>query len=295
MTNENANIFSKVKAVTVAVVLLNEEDNKHPFIIAGTGFCIHNEGIIVTCRHVISAFTDEKEFDKLIEITNSSEQENVARELRGLVPHVIFFDSSRPGQLIAYPVRVSMSVCQTNYDLGMMKLHKHKAFPKGYPTLEIENYEKITEGAEIALCGFPLGNYLQEQIGTITSSFTRGILSSIIPAPNAPIEHLKGFQLNITATHGNSGGPVYTLDSGKVFGILQKGVVGNDGSILQGIAKAEPIYALTENDSIERLLKATPENFLNHLNSGEFERIEFVPSSVRFDKKKKSLLQLNLI
>jgi len=59
MTNENINIFSKVKAATVAVALLNEKDNKNPFGVIGTGFCIHNEGIIVTCRHVISAFTEE--------------------------------------------------------------------------------------------------------------------------------------------------------------------------------------------------------------------------------------------
>jgi len=259
MTNENISIFSKVKAATVAVALLNEKDNKNPFGVIGTGFCIHNEGIIVTCRHVISAFTEEEEFNKLIIQTNSDEQ-NLWRELKGSVPHAIFFNSSLPGQLWAFPIRVNFCICKTNYDLGLMKLDKHKAFSEGFPVLEIERYENIREGAEIVLCGFPLGNYLKEQIGTITSSFTHGIISSIIPAYNAPLEYLKGFQLNITATHGNSGGPVFMPDSGKVFGVLQRGVFAKDGSILQGIAKAEPIYPLYEEDTINNILNASPED-----------------------------------
>jgi len=258
MANNTINIFSKVKTATVAVALLNEEDDKNPFIIIGTGFCVHNEGIIITCRHVVSAFTDEIEFNKLINQTNLEEQ-NLWKELKGSVPHVIFFNSSLPGQLLAFPVRVNFSICKTDYDLGVMRLDKHEAFSKGFPVLEIEPYENIKEATEIALCGFPLGNYLQQQIGTITSSFTRGIISSIIPAPSAPLEFLKGFQLNITATRGNSGGPVFIQDSGKVFGILQGGVLANDGSILQGIAKAEPIYPLYD-DTIDKILNASPQD-----------------------------------
>ncbi len=109
---------------------------------------------------------------------------------------------------------------------------------------------------EIATCGFPLGNRLGDQIGTLTSSFTRGIVSSIIPASGVPEEHLKGFQLNLTATHGNSGGPVFSLRSGKVFGVLERGVRGTDGELLQGLVKAEPIYPVLDHDSLKRMIEA---------------------------------------
>lgn len=253
MTNESVGIFSKVKSATVAVALLDESNKKNPFVIIGTGFCIHKEGVIATCRHVISAFTDEEEFNKLI-IQSISEKKNLWSELKGSIPHIIFFNSSLPGQLWAFLVPVNHCMCKMDYDIGLMKINKHKAFSEGYPVLGVEEYENIHEGREIALCGFPLGNYLQEQIGTITSSFTRGIISTIIPAPNAPLEYLKGFQLNITATHGNSGGPVFLQDTGNVFGVLQGGVFANDGSILQGIAKAEPIYPLINDDTLERFI-----------------------------------------
>ena len=77
---------------------------------------------------------------------------------------------------------------------------------------------------EIGTCGFPLGNVLQEQIGTVTSSFTKGTISSIILAANVARDHLQGFQLDLTATNGNSGGAVFSLATGKVLGVLQGGI-----------------------------------------------------------------------
>jgi S1-C subfamily serine protease len=106
----------------------------------------------------------------------------------------------------------------------MLRVLPHTAFPSGYPALESEDYEAVTEGDEVGTCGFPLGNYLHEQLGTVTSSFTTGVISSIISSPGVGKEVVKGLQLGLTATHGNSGGPMFSLASGKVFGVLQRGV-----------------------------------------------------------------------
>lgn len=73
-------------------------------------------------------------------------------------------------------------------DLGLVRLAVHAAYFKGSPTIEIEDFDRIHEGMEVATCGFPLGSVLQERMGTVTSSFTRGIVSTVIPAqePRAP-------------------------------------------------------------------------------------------------------------
>lgn len=71
-----------------------------------------------------------------------------------------------------------------------------------------------------------------------------------------PQEYLKGFQLNATATHGNSGGPVFSIDSGKVFGILSAGPTSADGNTLPGIVKAEPIYPVLKPKVIGREKKS---------------------------------------
>lgn len=117
------------------------------------------------------------------------------------------------------------------------------------------SFAGLHEMMEIGTCGFPLGNVLQEQIGTVTSSFAKGMVSSIIPAANVACEHLRGFQLDLMATNGNSGGPVFSLTTGRVFAVLQGGVMHPGGYPVQGLTKAEPIYPIFSNDLIGRLLK----------------------------------------
>jgi len=91
----------------------------------------------------------------------------------------------------------------------------------------------------------------------VTSSFTTGIVSSIIPAPDIPAEHIKAFQLGITATFGNSGGPVFSLKSGRVFGVLSGGPRDDAGAPLPGIAVAQPVYPVTTTELLAEM-KSTP-------------------------------------
>ncbi len=257
----NAGITERVKAATVAMATLDLRNREEPFTIIGTGFCVHPRGIIITCEHVLSAFMEKPLREQLAGTTESVKKaEGQLVETRALIPHAIFYDSTRsPSQLYAFPVPMEIAISKTNFDLGMIRLQMHPEFGDGFPYLDVGDYSDVHEGMDIWTCGFPLGNYLQEQIGAITSSFTKGIVSSIIPSPGVPLEHLKGYQLNLTATHGNSGGPVFSPETGKVYGVLQRGVRSLDGKLVQGITKAEPIYPVFEHDSLSRILEAHPE------------------------------------
>jgi S1-C subfamily serine protease len=111
---------------------------------------------------------------------------------------------------------------------------------------------------EIATCGFPLGNLLFKQLGTVTSSFSRGIISSIIPAAGADRRDVQSFQLDLRATHGNSGGPVFSWATGRVLGVLQGGVDDPYGAFL--FSRAESLYRLLDDGSIDRLLEVQRPN-----------------------------------
>jgi len=254
----NKDILERIKVATVAMATLNISDKNKPFTILGTGFCIHPRGIVITCEHVLSAFMDRPIHEQIAETAEpKQDSESHLINIRTLIPHAIFYDSKRsPHQLFAFPVPMDVAMAKTNFDLGMIRLQPHSAFKNGFPQLQVGDYSDIYEGMEIWTCGFPLGSHLQEQLGTITSSFTKGIISSIIPSPDTAQEHLKGFQLNLTATHGNSGGPVFSPETGRVYGVLQLGVRDLDGNFLQGITKAEPIYPVFEHDSLTRILAA---------------------------------------
>ena len=180
-------ILRRIKHATVALALFDEKNAKRPFSIVGSGFCVHPGGIVVTCEHVLSGFMRKPVAQA---ISESAGGRTVPIETA--VPYAVFFFSGHSHELVAFPVRATMGMAKTDYDVGMIRLKPHKAFKtKGFPFLEIAPYAELHEGDEIGTCGFPLGTYLYDQIGTITSSFTKGIISSVIPAHGVPVSLLQ--------------------------------------------------------------------------------------------------------
>jgi len=250
-------IFNSVKAATVALAVMTEKaDGSCPFSIVGSGFCIDPIGIIVTCEHVLSAFMAKPLREQIASFEEVDSEKGIKSGwlAQRYVPFAIFFRMDlEPDKLVAIPTQASICTAKTDFDLAGIRVVPHAGFPAGFPFVEIEYYKNVCEGDEIATCGFPLGNYLHEQLGTATSSFTTGIISSIIPAPNAPQKYLKGFQLNLTAAPGNSGGPVFSLTTGKVFGVLQAGPVDPKGNVVPNLTKAEPVYPVFEHDFLNQI------------------------------------------
>lgn len=251
-------ILERVKRSTVALAFLPPEppaDQKTaPFVIIGSGFCIDGDGTLVTCEHVVNAFMSRDIRQLIAEVPPEDRTKNLwpLRNIQMMIPHALFFITNKSSDSICVlPVPVDYGIAKLEYDIGLLKLRKHLAITGPYPFLEIEDFSELYEGMEVATCGFPLGNDMQTQLGTMTSSFTRGILSSMIPSPNAVSKYVTGFQLDLTATHGNSGGPVFNWATGKVFGVLQGAPVHAPNTPVAGIAKAEAIYRILNDGTLE--------------------------------------------
>jgi len=245
-----------------------------PFTIVVSGFCIDPSGVIVTCEHVISEFLSKSIKDQVAGIPDDKTIRQLPEvEIRR--PFALFYmrgDTATELLVVACPI--DQIVVRTDHDLGLIRAAPHKRFEGGFPFIEVANYGDLYEGLEIGTYGFPLGTFLYDQIGTLTSSLTRGTLSSIVPTDFASEEHVKLFQLDLTATYGNSGGPVFCIGSGRAFGVLQGGIVGADGtSIIPGIVKAEPIYPIIRGGEID-FLRSAP---LGSLPSAETIQAHFKP------------------
>ena len=255
-------LIEQVKLATVAVAVLHETNrprpsHEQPFTIVGSGFCIDSRGVVITCAHVIEAFLERKVKEYLDSIPPEEKSKDLQRipDVRSLIPHALFY-LTRPEshQVHIVTARVDLAVGKTDMDLGMLRLHAHAGFPQGYPTVEIEEFENVHEGMEAATCGFPLGNLLFKHLGTVTSSFSRGIVSSVIPAPGVSRRDATAFQLDLRTTHGNSGGPVFSWATGRVFGVLQGSVSDPYGAFL--FSRAESVYRLLDGGAVEDLLAA---------------------------------------
>jgi S1-C subfamily serine protease len=212
-------VQAAVKRATVAIVLeFPDRIPARPFQIIGSGFCIHPEGVVVTCEHVFRAFVDPASYRHAMEVIKDGEDHRLD-EMAVARPHAMFLAGAQGHEITMFPVPIVSATTKPGHDLALFKLQKHGAFPNGYPALQLADYAELHEMMEIGICGFPLGEGLHDQLGTATSSFTKGMISSIIPAPGVARENVTGFQLDATATNGNSGGPVFSLTSGKVFGV----------------------------------------------------------------------------
>jgi serine protease Do len=161
-----------------------------------------------------------------------------------------------PRGLEAGSVRMARVVAtDRNRDLALLKIEGAPL-----PALVLDETNSAREGQAIALMGFPIGGVLG--FSPVTH---RGIVASItsaaLPAPTAQqldpraVARLREgnfevLQLDATAYPGNSGGPVFDADTGRVLGLVNLVLVkGSRESALTnptGISYAIPVKYLVE-------------------------------------------------
>ena len=240
-----------IKKATVAIIQRSSKPTpQRPFKIIGSGFCVHPSGIVVTANHVFQTFLKDQHHKSVIERVG----EGVHIPTPITVFSVLFYGGTDGTKLFmneAVPAEVGIV---NNFDVAIFKMHKHGAFPNGFPAVEVAEHADLHEMMDVATCGYPFGDFLWNQIGSVTSSFTKGTMSAILPAQDVPREHLKGFQLDLFSAPGNSGGPIFCPLTGKVFGVLQGGPVDPSGNPILGLTTAEPLYPAFDQGVIEKLL-----------------------------------------
>ena len=164
------------------------ENHSDGNIFTGSGFIIAPNGYVATCAHVVE---DEEEL--YVKVTDENKKKKV---YKGTV------------------VKVNEET-----DTAIIKIESAKKFP----FIELDDRERTDIGEEIVIYGYPLGRRLSDDVYDLNMSFAKGIVSS----------HQVKFGINLTmldisAKHGNSGGPIISYKTGKVVGTLRGGVVGQN-------------------------------------------------------------------
>lgn len=95
-------------------------------------------------------------------------------------------------------------------DLAVLKIDGDE-----WPATQIvgAGYE-LHRGMDLGLLGYPMGQAFADEV-----TYTSGGLSSIRHSP----EGVQMFQIDVSAYHGNSGGPVFLSQTGEVIGVLSFG------------------------------------------------------------------------
>lgn len=214
---------------SVVVVGTYRKTDSPQFVLRGTGFVVANGRLVATNAHVLPEDAGPDAPELVIE----------ARNARG--------DSEIRRARVASRDRA--------HDLALIRIEG-----PALPALKLLDSDSVREGQSIGFSGFPIGGALG--FSRVTH---RGMISSItpiaLPAGNARqineklLRQLKSgafriFQLDATAYPGNSGSPVFDLDSGEVLGVINMVFVkGSKEAALtnpSGISYAIPANYLAE-------------------------------------------------
>lgn len=226
-----ADLPETVAAIKPSIVVVGtfSQLRSPAFLMRGTGFALGNGSVIATNAHVIPPVLD------------AAQQETLAVLVR------------QGNEL--HRRNASLQIADADHDLVLLRISGPPL-----PALKIESVGNVQEGQSVAFIGFPIGGSLG--FSPVTH---RGIISSItpiaLPAGNAsqlkdkPIRRLRSgsfsiYQLDATAYPGNSGGPLFDVNTGEVIGILNMVFVkGTKESVLEkpsGISYAIPANFLLD-------------------------------------------------
>ncbi len=223
-------LVTKGKPSVVIVGTHSPTDNPR-FNLRGTGFVVGDGSTVITNAHVLP------------------EAPSNPSVVRQLVVQLV----GRPGGLEMRAATV-VSV-DRNRDLAVLRIEGAPVAP-----LALGRAAYVPEGTEVALIGFPIGGALGYSPVT-----HRGIVSSVtaIAPPMASAQQLNPqailrlregsydiYQLDATAYPGNSGGPLLSIETGEVIGVINSVVVrsSKESALSQpsGITYAIPVRFVTE-------------------------------------------------
>jgi S1-C subfamily serine protease len=223
-----ASLISRLKASVLPVGTFNATDSPR-FGFRGTGFVVGDGSLIATNFHVLPEIVPKDGPTSMAVVALGNKGEGPVR-------------------------RVSVVATDRVRDLALLQLEGTPLVP-----LVLDD-APAREGQNIALMGFPIGSALG--FAPVTH---RGIISSIttaaLPAPTASqldpraVAALRNgnfdvLQLDATAYPGNSGGPLFDAETGRVLGVVNMVLVkaGRESAISSptGISYAVPVSHLRE-------------------------------------------------
>ena len=225
---EFADTIERIKP-SIVVVGTYKKTNSPQFVLRGTGFVVGNGNIVATNAHVVPDSAESDAPALVIQARNEREEPQFRR--------------------------ARLLQRDRDHDLAIISIEG-----PALPALKLQNSDSVREGLSIGFTGFPIGGALG--FSPVTH---RGIVSSItpiaLPGGNAQqlneklIQRIKSgafniFQLDATAYPGNSGSPVFDVETGNVIGVINMVFIkgSKEAALSQpsGITYAIPVNFLAE-------------------------------------------------
>jgi len=222
-------ILNSIVAISPKYLKINKGE-KPPIVppIIGTGFIIDEDGLVVTCDHVI------KEVLKLPKPNNIKSDDIPIRVFRF---NTVERKEGNKYYTNVFKVLNIIGIDSFNYktenypnekpDIGFLHIDASEL-----KKIDLcENFLEIKPGIDIVTGGFPLSTYfligeedkngekVNEWINQFNPIFQKGIISSVFPRV---CKKPHGILTNMMIPEGGSGSPLVSAEDGKLIGIMSK-------------------------------------------------------------------------
>jgi serine protease Do len=186
----------------------------------GTGFFINDDGYVLTARHVIADIKSNPGIKLLVGVAYPNIEESglrISNSFNIIESEVIDEDAIHDLAIIKLKVnpfkaKFPILIKLKDKEIGAIKCVVPELDPR-----------RPKAGNNIAVSGYPFtGMILITTSGSIASSW--GVESKEIQSEHAPLGFTRHdisdvYLADLTVNPGNSGGPVYTVDEGKIIGV----------------------------------------------------------------------------
>ena len=224
--------IEKVKPSIVAVGTV-QKTRSPQFAFRGTGFVVGDGTLVATNAHVLPTLVEQDKGEALVIVAAPGGKDPQPREARAVA-------------------------IDKDHDLALLRISGAPL-----PALKLRDPAGVREGESFAFSGFPIGSVLG--FAPVTHRAVIAAVTPIaIPGGSAGelnekvIRRLKSgafsvFQLDATAYPGNSGSPLYDIDSGEVVGIINMVMV--KGTKEAALSQPSGISFAVPTRYLEELLK----------------------------------------
>lgn len=207
---------------TIQAIPANDPDaDKFMMNIVGTAFQV-GDGKLATCRHVVEALIEKRATGYVL--TSLLQGRTIIYVPFRVVNAVPYLDP----RSYKFNPQIDLAI------LLVPAKKNSKVTPYKVPTIRWGDSTRVGVGDVVAIAGFPLGTdffrVLRSNRGIIQPTVFDGVVSSVLPT-SAPLES-RLFQLSMAAPGGVSGGPVFSLRTGEVFGMATSGLDSASGDLL---------------------------------------------------------------